>query len=358
MDEQDLREGLRALAVAAPPAPPARAERSVRRSVRMRRTRAAVSVATVVALAVPVGLVLRAPSPGRRATVSDVASWPQRRDPALKTYEDKALADYARLYSPPGPGESVRVLLSTRAQEHVAVAFAYCTSSCSRAVLTIAEVESALGGGPGDIRSFWVSVTADVVDGALARPLVNWFHPRSNGRAGPTNWLVVVGPPEATTARWTSESRRPGTGGEGTLPGERGVFLGDVGYLTAPVEVTLASEGGTLGTVRAGNADRAFSVPWVTEAAPSDGWTVTEGRRSQLSTLPTEFTFPADGRVAVFVRCVGFEPMTMTLGGVRHDVPCDNASHRYEASPTGPELSVRLTGDPYTAYDISLASPS
>jgi hypothetical protein len=360
LDENDLREGLRALTAAAP-ASPHLVDRSVGRAARIRRRRmTALAVATVVAVAVPATTVRLAANERRTPaahTPTTIRDWPRHIDPALQPYLDRAISDYLR----PGAfheaeGDPVPLFAAdVPGTDEVAVAFALCHEECTAAVLSFATKSSALEdtGDPGV--SNWISITRDVVGGVPVAPLATYLRPSDNR---PGNVLVVLGPPETAAVSWTSEPKRPDTGGSGRLDPFGGAFAGSVGYLSAPAKLSLLDAKGRLVAAGTAGTDTLLpAVPPVDAPALPAGWELAGGAGGQLENGSTSLIDSSPGGAsAVFVVCDGFRPVAVVVAGVNASAPCDRQAHQIDFPPVrSGDLEVHLSGDPYTAYHFVLA---
>jgi hypothetical protein len=371
MDEQDLRSGLRALTREAPPAPPARAEGAVRRSVRIRRTRAAASLVVVAALAAPVTLVLA--DGGERAarpTSAGVGGWPDRREDGLADRYDEAVRQYAREVRPPGAGETVRPLYSgvVPGANSVAVAFAYCgPDTCSRAVL--GTTDSDVGYGPQTPQEVpWVWVTREVRDGALSAPLASLVaaEPNLDDRRGSQNVVLVVAPPGAYEGTWSSEGRAGVGASQGPLVERDRAFFAMVGFVSGPVTVRLVdARGQALAEGLVGDLDSPSGVGNGALPNPPAAPDPTKAHHSVASQIgPRESAtweqpFPG-GRYTVVARCDGAQPMRVSGPGLLGLAPCDGRPHRFDATTPAPAGKLAITvssKDPYTTYAFVIATP-
>ena len=356
IDENDLRAGLRALAGDVPPPPEGRAERSVRRSVRLRRTRVALSATLAVALAAPVAVVA---SHGREERVvpavaaTPVHLWPDRSDPGLTRLRWRAFN-----LTPHPTGSTPRFLFARRLPEAgaVVVAWAYCTpAECSSAVLAVAREV------PDGLPKKWLAVRREIRSGVLEEPL-SALVPYGTA-AGGGNLLVVVSAPEARRVDWHSDVVQPETGGAGTLTSRDGVFLGDIGYVSADVTVTVRAADGLLGTGFVGDEEDATGLG---RARPLDVPDVPEGWEPFDEVYGDGFVrawsskaFPG-GRISLFVRCRAASPAYVSTAETKGEVPCDGNVHRIDSRRPEPPRDVEVSissYDPRMAYAAAIATP-
>jgi hypothetical protein len=337
LDEDDLRQGLRALSAAPPAALGGLEERSVLRARHIKVRRVATAALTVVALAAPAALVAVRLGDKPPARLAPVASWPDRRDPALHEVASAAFADWARTDAL-NPGETIRWLYAANVPhtDEIAVAFATCDAErCSRIVIAHAD-RNAAESDPGDDPdvSPWRERTYPL-DDTLPPPVPATYltPPDGDEDLGPTNVVAVVAPPGGVRVTWTSPARFPGTGGSGELELRDGAFVGDVGYLSDQVTFTVRDRyGRELYTGLVGDpAERGLvpNAPQVPEIELPAGYESHASERGQ-ATARSGLSIQrgvTKKPYTVFVRCRGSAPLVVVADGRRGKAVCDGQVH-------------------------------
>lgn len=363
-DENDVRAALRDLSAVTPPQPDERADRAVRRAGRIRRRRAAGAAALVLLPGIAFGAWTLRPAPPPDYT--SVASWPDRRDPALRQYEEVALSEWLdSQVNELRPGESVRWLYSGRiaAANEIVVAFATCgPETCSRVVLSHDEAATAHAADPDTSVSNWVGETRELVPGEPMAPLSDYLSSADRPESGPRTVLFVLPAPDAARVTYVSPERAGRGGAAGTLEREGAAFVGDVGYLAADATITVRdADGDLLHEGRVGDAESHGHAEQIDGIDLGAGWDSTSTATGQLDDNGFHYEDATrDGPVALFVRCVGAGPVTAELNGRAETVPCDGQPHRV-AGPIRRDQSLAVfelrSDDPYVVFVAALAEP-
>ncbi len=372
----DLRTTLRTLADDQPQQPGDRLAGVTRRATRIRRTRAAVSVAAVLAVAAPVGLVLadlRGSSQAQFAHTA-VTTWPDRSAAADRGVAEGALASYRQLASNLGENVSTAaprwlfrgtVTLPDHDDVYLAV---FVTQHAGKDVVVTSRTRrsqvDALGvdrDNPEDPTSSpWVSHEVAASSG-LTHVGAYLGYQGEQPTTDPTtqvttvdlrNTLFVLADPASRRLRWTQQPLPFAAAAVTTavVPGGRldsadGVFTVDTGPLTGPVSVSLENaRGEELGA----DALSTTATPDLVRPALPDvpaGWTqqlgsagTTERQADGRWSSPGNVSFASEQRagrsLAVQARCYGGGSLRFTLEAASGSgalatgpVPCDGQSH-------------------------------
>jgi hypothetical protein len=362
-DEQDLRAGLHALTAAPAPLRPGLAERSVRRAHAARVRRLGVSAVAVAAVAVAVPLAVPHPAPRPPAPLAEsLLSWPDLRDPAWKPAADVALAEYLDFPGNEGNAADVRWLYAGEvpgSADFVAVAWAFCPDGrCTRVVLAEANREDALTRDGDPSSSSWGTHDGDVLPEAPQAPLAAYLPGR--GARGATSVVLAVVPPGTTGVSWSAPALRAGTGGSGTLAPSGGVFVGDIGYLSAPARLSLTGPVPYEGPVALPGDEetqvgQAPALKQLTVPAPYERASAGSGQTDQPISYQDESQ--RGSRVVVVARCEGTAPLRATLNGRKaRPLPCDGLQRTLFADqPARRPQDLMIEGeDPYASYAFAV----
>lgn len=389
LDEAALAAALRSLASGQPAQPGDRLAAVSRRARRLHRRRTAVSVAAVLALAVPIGVALTHP-PSRGATFagSAITGWPDRSQGQDKGVGAGALADWSRLN---GGLTDVRwlfrgdIALRSGATQYLAVFTARVAGSPT---LVVAMT------GRDQVDGHGVEVNGRQPDSTpwsfSTEPLNPARLPDHVGvyltSPGTDNQLFVLAAPEARQLTWESQPL-PFADRAQLLDGalvrgrsvtsRNGVFSDDAGVLTGLVRIRVGDQ-----ETRASDpVDLAggLSFPYLAPASPppvpaastaylgsgaqthpaaGGGWV---GGTIGQGASPT-------GRVTVFARCYGGGRLRLSFeqgggevgpaGPARYGygaVSCDGESHRVlllQPAPTPIEVGVASDRLQVYAFDL------
>jgi hypothetical protein len=365
--EDELRNGLRALTAAPEPLPYDLAERSAARAVVQRRRRVAltaVAAATAVVAAVPLTASVRHPKPLPMAR--SLRTWPQYVDPHWAAAYDVAKGEYERSHGGPPSGTARPLYVGgidqdARALADVWVVWAYCgPNDCTRVVSATAHVDDAFATGTEPHLNYWDWHDGEIVPGAPTVPLGALLVGASRGH-GSTTVVAVLPPPDTTAVSWSSDERRPGTGGSGELPAAPAgsVHFGNVGYVSAPVRISVEGRSPYAGRVQLpGQQDpepgftrwpSKVEVPAPYQPTFSSEWQTNRPFRYESDT-------GARGRAAVYAVCDGTGSVTLTLEGVSGPLPCDGVGRLVlqDVPISGGFVLEIPAADPYSAVAFAV----
>lgn len=386
----DLGPQLRALSADQPTQPGDRVSLVTRRARRIRRTRAAVALGAVLALAVPAGLALSS-TQRHEATEfgrGDVTSWPDRSPAgksslvhgavaALERTETSPVLDVRPLYASPvadpdGPAY-VAVFLATLQGKQVVVA----ATSFGHSLDADGNSQDTEPGS--DIP--WDTRDRVVLD--PARPLrhVGLYLPVHQGDRL-TSTALVLADPDARALTWRERPlpyAPPENGGVvPAMTSRNGAFLGSLGPITGYVDVTVQDEHGRSvsfplahgssrpALLRPATPDVSYS--WVQEHGMSEQSELQDDGR-WLGDHYTNLNGNSHRPMTVFVRCYGGGQLVFALLGyeergtvsvvtpVTHGaVRCDGQPHRaFSPRRVGTHgFELTITADRLQAYSYSL----
>jgi hypothetical protein len=286
------------------------------------------------------------------AAVSPVSEWPDLRDPEHHDDSGEAydgwLAEGHRLRR----GESARWLFGGEVPgtDDDLYVFATCTErgACSR-IVSVRDVamDAAL----------YRSRTQDLGD---AYPVFSEYAPAEDApERGAQNVVFVLAGPRAARVEWASPRHQPWAGGRGVLRGADGAFAANVGWLAAPVRLTVRDAGGEV--LHAGDVGQPGDVAYARRLFGGlnlKGYRPAFDYSGQLITGADSVTHEAKdpGPYELHVRCVGTQPLRLFVGDDPYEAPCDGEG-RILSPPMPPPASgvfeLRMSGtDPYTVYAV------
>lgn len=340
-----LHDDLSSLTSTQPEQPPGRLIAVTRKAGRVRRNRAAVSIAAVIALAVPVGAVLTGSTTHQAVPTTSSDSWPDRSQQADRDRAGGAVAQ-RHLLNPDEPTGTVHWLyrgtVSVPDGSKPYVAIWREAGKLVRAYVDPSQVdahgiptEGFNYGGEGHTNTPWLVFS--VVDRNV--PAVGLFLPYDQSLPDNKGAVLVLTDPRTRTLHWDVTPLRfapTGNGGRldtGELAGQTGVFFGDTGATVGPLSVTTSDGTPLLSAEPLALPNQDLLRPDLSDLPP--GVTFHEGaagafERGNDAASLSYATGPL-AHVSMFVRCYGAGSIVAHLGypgTVVGRAACDGQLHR------------------------------
>lgn len=350
MDDDDLREGLRSLATAAPPQPPDRAADAIGRAGGIRRRRAVLAAAAVLVPVLAAGAVLRGPmrDEARPAGVPDAV------DRSLVPLVEGLVEEWDR-FNDLGPGEEVRWVYAGRLLEGTDVllaAFETCAGDrCTRRIFG-AMTEADLRAGKA-----WGYHRRAIDRGSAWAPYTAYdFHVRAlNGR----RFVVVLGGDAADRVTYAARI----LGARVTVSGELRQVADDVFVAPMPDDThelsVRAYDGDDL--VFSGGTDGSVDSELVDPPVVKDGYAIGPAVDGEVDAGAGEHRlYAGEAGFALLVRCGG-AALRLTVNGAPYTAVCDDRPQVVVSAlpePVEGGYAVTVEADARAVYQMALARRS
>ena len=328
---------------AGPPAQPADRLLAVAgKARRLRRTRAALSIAAVLAIAAPVGLALQ-PQTTTQTSYAGSTTWPDRSQQADRPVAEGAVQQ-RHLFDSEAPVGDVRWLYRGTVQvPDGSTAYVAIWREAGQLVTAYTDLREVGDDGVPD-GGFSEGSESPFTPWRIfsakedASPAVGVYLPYDQGLSGGKGAVLVLTDPGVTTLRWGVEplANAPTEGGRldsGELSGSDGVFTGDTGATVGPLTVTTLDSSKALVAQRLAIPNQSLMRPTLTGLP--DNFNLLQGGSGEFDNNPDNgrsvgYASDPTTKAALFARCYGAGSITFLLGDRNQVVgraACDGNLH-------------------------------